>query len=117
MGEDYEPDYESPEDDWQSAAALMLSLLLRLLRRGDVLLRFVRGKAHLLDDRVCPGLDSATIIGRVLLEVGEDCFADDDPGHGVGHKSASAVARRDRDLSFLRSNYQQNAIVVFRTAE
>ena len=91
----------------------MLALLLRLLGGGDILLRFFRRKAHLLDDRVSPGLDPATIVGRGLLEVREDGFARDDARHRVGHERPRAVSSRDPHVPLVGRNEQQDAVVAF----
>src|SRR5205085_11894445 len=80
-----EDDERGPEYEGQRISAGMLPLLLSLGRRGHILLSFLRREAHLLDDRVCAGFDTTAIIGRVLLEVRDDRFADDDAGHRVGH--------------------------------
>jgi hypothetical protein len=66
--EEEEADDHEPEDARQHGAR-MLPLLLRLLGRGNVLLRLRRRQAHLLDDLVRAFFDPAAIIGRVLLEV------------------------------------------------
>ena len=93
-------------------AAGMLALLLRLLGRGDILLRFVGRQAHLLDDRVGAGLDPAAIIGRVLLEVRQDRLADDHARHRVGQEAAGAIAGRDPDLPLVGRDEQEHAVVL-----
>ena len=53
----------------------MLALLLGLRCCGDILLRFLRRQAHLLDDRVGASFDPAAIVGWLLLEVRKNCLS------------------------------------------
>src|SRR4051794_15001995 len=101
MGQDYEADNHGPEDYRDRTAARTLSLLLRLLGGRNVLLRFRRRQAHLLDDRICPGLDAAAVVRWVLFEVRQDRFSRDQAGHRVGQEASGAVASGNPDLSLV----------------
>ena len=100
-----------PEDSRKRTAARTTALLLRLRRLRGVGLSLIGRQAHLIDDCIGARFDPAAIVGRVLFEMREDCFANDDAGHRVGHVSASAVARRDRNLMLVWRYDQKDALI------
>src|SRR5205823_13225267 len=88
----------------------MLPLMLRLLGRGDILLRLLGREAHLLDDRVGSGDDAPAVIAG--LEARDHRVTNDDARHRVGQENCSAVAHLNAGLTLVGCNEQDYTIIL-----